>query len=444
MAKGAAIQGGILLKIKCLEFYNMLEIKKKSSKIGIENLTDSPDYINKFKEIENSIDYVDINLYKDTIKDLVVKTEEYIINLSKRNNIDLKQIKENNKLILEKFGNFIQNQLKQNIITNYEQKLILSYIKYYFIKLTNYLQIYKDDTFKNEIIKDKTIDNILKEIEFYNSNIIFEIIEDFSDEKEIFEKCLIGLIQNLYGKFTLNSENKDFKQINLDDLQKIKKEIDNILILFGSLNSEEIPVEIKYVKDYLKAFQTKVEVKEFILKYYNDFKFYGFEEKTENYCDFLYLIKKYKKSLNIDEDLMNELINLYPDTTKNKIYNKYDAFLKKLENLSSTIYFSYIDKMLYQVFMEFKVIEISELSNGNNIKFKCIDMSFDWKDNSLFLLSDIQRGINFLNDTLIKYNKSYELIKEHFNDEKMEKVYQKIISSINLLKDKVREKKYIN
>lgn len=211
MAKGAAIQGGILLKIKCLEFYNMLEIKKKSSKIGIENLTDSPDYINKFKEIENSIDYVDINLYKDTIKDLVVKTEEYIINLSKRNNIDLKQIKENNKLILEKFGNFIQNQLKQNIITNYEQKLILSYIKYYFIKLTNYLQIYKDDTFKNEIIKDKTIDNILKEIEFYNSNIIFEIIEDFSDEKEIFEKCLIGLIQNLYGKFTLNSENKDFK-----------------------------------------------------------------------------------------------------------------------------------------------------------------------------------------------------------------------------------------
>jgi len=211
VAKGAAIQGGILLKIKCLEFYNMLEIKKKSSKIGIENLTDSPDYINKFKEIENSIDYVDINLYKDTIKDLVVKTEEYIINLSKRNNIDLKQIKENNKLILEKFGNFIQNQLKQNIITNYEQKLILSYIKYYFIKLTNYLQIYKDDTFKNEIIKDKTIDNILKEIEFYNSNIIFEIIEDFSDEKEIFEKCLIGLIQNLYGKFTLNSENKDFK-----------------------------------------------------------------------------------------------------------------------------------------------------------------------------------------------------------------------------------------
>ena len=141
---------------------------------------------------------------------------------------------------------------------------------------------------------------------------------------------------------------------------------------------------------------------------------------------------------------MNELINLYPDTTKNKIYNKYDAFLKKLENLSSTIYFSYIDKMLYQVFMEFKVIEISELSNGNNIKFKYINMSFDWKDNSLFLLSDIQRGINFLNDTLIKYNKSYELIKEHFNDEKMEKVYQKIISSINLLKDKVREKKYIN
>ena len=54
----------------------------------------------------------------------------------------------------------------------------------------------------------------------------------------------------------------------------------------------------------------------------------------------------------------------------------------------------------------------------------------------------VNRYLLLENDILIKYNKSYELIKEQFNDEKMEKVYQKIISSINLIKDNIRKKIY--
>ena len=40
---------------------------------------------------------------------------------------------------------------------------------------------------------------------------------------------------------------------------------------------------------------------------------------------------------------------------------------------------------------------------------------------------------------LIKYNKSYELIKEKFKEEKLEKVYKKIISEINLVKESLQK-----
>ena len=51
-------------------------------------------------------------------------------------------------------------------------------------------------------------DKIIMEIQFYDTNIIFEIIEDFSDDKDIFKKCIEFLIQNLYGKFTEKIQEK--------------------------------------------------------------------------------------------------------------------------------------------------------------------------------------------------------------------------------------------
>ena len=204
VAKGAAIQGAKLSKIKFWDFCPFLK--------RINDHEDSSNFIIKLKEKENSLSYIDINLYKDTIKDLIIDAEDWINTFSERKDTDIRLMKEKNKLILEKLGNFICMQIQNEKINNCEQKLILSYIKYYFTKLADFFQDYEDEPFKAKIIQDKIIDYILQEIEYYDSNIIFEIIEDFSGDKEILEICIIRLIKNLYGKFTLISEKKNLRK----------------------------------------------------------------------------------------------------------------------------------------------------------------------------------------------------------------------------------------
>ena len=428
VAEGAAIQGGILSNII---FFN---VEKEISQNIIKNHPDPPDsinFINKLKEIENTINYVDINLYKDTIKDLIMKTEYKIIKLSKRENIDFDKIKENNRLILKNFRNFIKNKLEQSKNENYEKKLILSYIKYYFMKLSDYFQTYNDYSFRNTILKDNIIDNILNEIQYYNPDIIFEIIEDFSDEKEIFEKCIVDLIQNLYGKFTENFENKNFKQIVLDDLQKIKKEIDVILTLFSKIETEEIPNEIKYVKPYLEAFQTKIKIKEFILDFHRNIKYGVLSNEINYFSQTKDKIREYEGELNIDEDLMNELYNLFPNKTENSIYDKKDMFLNQLENLKCCLK-NEKEAYLYEVFKEYKVI--SKENKEKETKYKVIDFAMEWKNKLYETRFDDQMRKKHINDTLLLYKQSYEIIKERKNDKKLEEVYQKIISIIDSLK----------
>ena len=63
----------------------------------------------------------------------------------------------------------------------YEKNIILSYIKFYFNKITNYFKNYADNSFKQQILKNN-IEKIIMEIQFYEPKIIFEIIEDFSDD----------------------------------------------------------------------------------------------------------------------------------------------------------------------------------------------------------------------------------------------------------------------
>ena len=135
---------------------------------------------------------------------------------------------------------------------------------------------------------------------------------------------------------------------------------------------------------------------------------------------------------------MNELNDLIPDSRKKIIYNKCDLFLGRDGNLQNKSIFEK-EEYLYHIFKEFKAMEISELSNGNDTKFRYIDLCYYWKDCTYHAQTDIQKKINCLNEILIKYNKSYELIKEKFKEEKLEKVYQKIISEINHVKESLQK-----
>ena len=98
--------------------------------------------IDNLKNKENSMNYIDINLYIDTIKDSIIESENKIIKLAEKNNLE--GIMKEREYILEKFETFIRAQLSKNTTEEYEKNLFLSYIKYYFKKINNFFQTYKD------------------------------------------------------------------------------------------------------------------------------------------------------------------------------------------------------------------------------------------------------------------------------------------------------------
>ena len=72
-----------------------------------------------FKEKENSLD--DIQLYQNTIKNLIIEAEKSLIKLKKNEETNRELIKAKNQFIIEKLGNFINEQLEHNQ-KEYEKK----------------------------------------------------------------------------------------------------------------------------------------------------------------------------------------------------------------------------------------------------------------------------------------------------------------------------------
>ena len=77
--------------------------------------------INVLKEKENSLEYVDIQLYQNTIKNSIIEAEKALIKLKENEETNRELIKEKNKFIIEKLGNFINEQLEHNQ-KEYEKK----------------------------------------------------------------------------------------------------------------------------------------------------------------------------------------------------------------------------------------------------------------------------------------------------------------------------------
>jgi hypothetical protein len=304
-----------------------VDIQKNSenNEIRVENPNGLFLIMNALKNKENSIEYIEDELYRDTIKDLILKGEKEINDLKiKENgeNNNKETIREKNKFIIEKFYTFIKEKLvkfnegnknninqgeENNIIQEeknnrrkYESKLILSYIKYYFKKVVYYLKNNKNDKiFRQTLFNSQNLGFILTEIQYLNTNLLPEMIEEFSDEKDFYEKCIVSLIENLYGKLTIEMNKKPFKDFDVDTLNKFNIEIDSIKNLFTKL-TEPNPIEVRFIPNYLKALKLQIEGKLFILKYYNYNEFDIHIDKRLNE-----LINSYSENSNADVDVLN-------------------------------------------------------------------------------------------------------------------------------------------
>ena len=415
------------------------ERKIKNNRFPIEEPRSLMNIIDNLKNKENSMNYVDINLYIDTIKDSIIESENKIIKLAEKNNLE--GIIKEREYILEKFETFIRAQLSKNKTEEYEKNLFLSYIKYYFKKINNFFQTYKDANFKKKILENNIIIDILGTIQFYDTEIIFELIEDFTDDKEIFEKCIIASINNLYGKFNENLDNIDFKNINRRILDELEKKADGILSLFKKLKPGRVPTDIKFFPEFLESFKLKIKVKKFILDYKSNknnsvyFSIFGIRfYKKDKRNELRSLIEEYNNINNpyIDVDLLNDLQNL--EDANNSNITQCDIFLSRFNSMTDA---QKDEIYLLHIFGEFKVLKKDK---SNNIIMES-DLHYEWKSVVFRCGTSKENKLDVLNKALVEYKESLELIQNDSNDEKLMEVYEKIILTINLLKNRISNNK---
>ena len=215
------------------------------------------------------------------IKDFILKLEEERLNANEDNSQDI-----NSKLI-NNLGEFILSIIKKMD----KEKIVISYIKYYFLKAIKYFENNQEE----KIIENfnKNLNMILEEIQFNSTDLIFEIIEIFVDNNRIYSKCLLQLLNNYYEKiakkyFEVNSLLKK-EPDNLDNALKILRELQERINFtekfYDKPSGKDIKNELILVQNSIKELSLNITVKEIIIKNEIDpidFNIIGEREKLEN------------------------------------------------------------------------------------------------------------------------------------------------------------------
>ena len=291
-----------ILKVTAYDKQNENNVKE----LEIKRPKGLRDKINQLRADTENIKEVELEEYNN-IKDLVIDLEEEINKIK-----DKGQRQEIYSKLINILAEFVMNIIKNKKID--KDKIIISYIKYYFQKVVKYL----DNDNNEDIIIEKFFNNltsILDEIQFNSTDLIFEIIEIFVDNNKLYSKCLMRLSEYYHEKIA-----NEFYKVNVliikdpdnlnDALQKLndlKKQIQFAQrfnqIPAGNIQKQEI-INIRTGIDELNL---KIEVKEVILKKRLkriDFSKKKEKEKLEN------LISKYQQCKSNDIEDLTELESL--------------------------------------------------------------------------------------------------------------------------------------
>ena len=242
-------------KINC---FNSIKIEKPFE-LDIKALKKR---IKEFSFFENE----EYNKIKNSIREL---TEE--LNNPNHNNFEEKKNIYRKRIVI--LGEFVLEILEPS-------NLYISFIKYYFNILCEFYQLFysNDDEkeIKNEIalIKDD-IKTILEKIQFYNPDLIYEIIEEFVDLDDLYKSCVQYILKSYWDKLNLvfyssktimmekkveqyNKVLKElfdakyFAKICLDILKKYKEILDSKLI-FTEKDFNDIILKIEVREEIIRA-----------------------------------------------------------------------------------------------------------------------------------------------------------------------------------------------
>ena len=121
---------------------------------------------------------------------------------------------------------------------------------------------------------DKNLNSILDEIQFVNNDLIFEVIEIFVDNKNLYSKCIIQLLDRYSEKIAneffqvnviLKNEPLNFQKA-FNVLEKLKEIIKLSQRFFDMPINEKETKRLNLVKNNINEFKLKIEVKELIIR----------------------------------------------------------------------------------------------------------------------------------------------------------------------------------
>ena len=231
----------------------------------------------------------------NTIKFEIIELEEIINKQRTQKGNNVEAIKLLNKNLLTKIGNFLKE-------TKDSSNLFISFIKYYFNKICEYYQDYNERSNDEKDDFNKIKENLIiifDKIQLMNSELIYEIIEEFVDLDKIYKSFIDFILKSYYEKINaiFYSSNSAKKENNsslvekaLKELSEAKALIDICTNLINKFNLNIDNISNLNLKD-LENMKLKIEVREAII--------------NENHRSFLGKLFKSNK------DQLNNFFNRY-------------------------------------------------------------------------------------------------------------------------------------
>ena len=386
----------------------------------------------KLKERGEKILFEENDKYNDDkFKLSIIQLEEEVYYKKNQKNIEPKIVKECEKEIIKKIGDFLKE-------TDEISKLFISFFKYYLNKTCQFYQTFLKQLTKDDIkllkeFKDD-INLILEKIIFDNSDLIFEIIEEYVDIDDIYKSCVSYIMKNYLdrAKFIFFNATDVMKEKKVDEYDKVLNDLSgargyaNICLdLIDKFSQTEIN-DLNFTKTNIKEAETKIKVREEIIKV-RKIKSSNQTISKDYMKSLKSLFKDYRKGNAYDNEDFKELGLIVGEDMKKFEENQQKAEIFEREFEKATIFLNWIQEKNTTIFLSDQEIYLAIRKIITDYPYgKGKEEEKMWDDFDDYKSKQISKDNYFL---IIRGK--YQNLMDNEEDDLKKEIYQQIIMFLN-------------
>ena len=323
-----------ILEVTATEVMNPSNAKK----LIIEKQNDLLKIVSELEKKEKEINFFEDEKY-NSLKYSIMELEDNLRFQRNKKNQKGEYIKKIIQNILEKIGAFL---IEYDVFSN----IYISFVKYYFNKLCEFCQIYNlNESEDLEQIKND-LSRLLKKIQYNNTEIIYEILEENIDNDNIYKnfndfimECLYTEINTIFynsNKIKNQKNSKIYEEI-LKDLDRARTLINVCKELINKNDKDKFKLNNITKKD-LEILELKIKVREEIIKMKNKNWFSKLIHSNRDQMRLKNLYDKYCDYPSLDQDdlielgrFINEISLAQEEKNFNVEWEKAERFIKQID-----------------------------------------------------------------------------------------------------------------